>query len=665
MSASTILLIATLVTALPPGFSSHEVVNGLFQPTSMRFLPDGRLLIAERRGELLVVDPFAGTPAVTSYMTVPGVCNQPWRGVLGLAVHPQFSTNHTFYVYSCHDPSGRFRISSFVEGAGVGRPNSEVVIWESPVDSSLGDSHFGGGLDFVPDGNLYLTTGDQDHPDCAPDPTSPLGKVLCIQPDGTAPESNPFADGPGGNDDFVWAIGLRNPFRARWDLDTGRYFIGEVGPSTWEDIHLGAAGADYGWPQCVGPCASGPGGPCPCKGIDAPIFSYAHGGSAMVVGGFVYRGDLFPSDPYDGAYFFADGSQQWIRYLTFDGSGTTVTGDFEFQPGIPGLIVELIEGPDGALYHLRYGGSAHRTVYDDGLAAPVIIETSASPLTGPAPLEVTLHAAASDGDDESLSYLWLLGDGQTADGADVVHTYDVGTHFARVAVSDGVHTTLSPAIMIQAGQAPEVEITAPRAGLFRAGDVIELAAVATDPDDPIESLEFDWRVVFFNGSATIDVLHSLETSPSLGVPVTGLPMTETSGLQITLTITDRGGLSATDSVVLEPEVVELTFSAVPDGLTFLVDGAATTVMTSMPALVQAEIPVYAPAQCVGQDLYNLASWSDGGAALHTVIVPERDQRYVATYELGDDPASDFDVNGVINVDDLLVIILGWGPCVAG
>src|SRR5439155_23998163 len=118
------------------------------------------------------------------------------------------------------------------------------------------------------------------------------------------------------------------PFRMSIDPITGRMYFGDVGGNdantAVEEINLGVAGANYGWPLCEGPCPQEP-------GVTGPVYSYPHNGrDASVVGGFVYRGSQFPSE-YLGGYFFADYSQNWIKRLTLDANGFA-TGVQNFEP---------------------------------------------------------------------------------------------------------------------------------------------------------------------------------------------------------------------------------------------------------------------------------------------------------------------------------------------
>jgi glucose/arabinose dehydrogenase len=186
------------------------------------------------------------------------------------------------------------------------------VIWQGKQNSTSTDHH-GGCIAFGPDGKLYISTGDNGDPQTSQSLTGDHGKILRVNKDGTVPTDNPFYDGNGPNVDAIWALGLRNPYRFSFDMPTGRMYIGEVGFNTTEEVNLGAAGANYGWPVCEGQCAS--------SGMTNPIFTYPHAGSSSAVtAGFVYRGTQFPSQ-YQGVFFFGDYVRSWIKYLTLDGNG--------------------------------------------------------------------------------------------------------------------------------------------------------------------------------------------------------------------------------------------------------------------------------------------------------------------------------------------------------
>lgn len=345
----------------PPQFQNEPVLSGLTLPTSLIFLPDGRLLAAEKTGRIVIADPSSApaTPAV--YMTITDIAVDGEHGLIDLALDPDFSTNGYLYAYYSRATTGKFRIGRFLHQGSTASTGSETLIWEDPVPYAGRCCHHGGSIDFGPDGKLYLTTGDEFIAASAQDLSSTQGKVLRMNPDGSVPADNPFVDGPGGNDDHVWAYGLRNAFRCRWDLPTQRFFIGEVGSNehdiAWEDVNLGVAGANYGWPFCEGFCSN--------PAYTDPLFSYPHlGQGASLTGGIVYRGGNFPA-PYQEVYFYGDYVQGWMRYLTFDAFGA-VQGTVEFDNSA-GATTDIRQGPDGALYYCDiFTGQVRRYVYGAG-----------------------------------------------------------------------------------------------------------------------------------------------------------------------------------------------------------------------------------------------------------------------------------------------------------
>jgi glucose/arabinose dehydrogenase len=131
---------------------------------------------------------------------------------------------------------------------------------------------------FGNDKMLYFTTGEEFYSPAAQDMANPEGKILRLNPaDGSAAPGNPFLNTP-GVDPRIWASGLRNPFRGYYDAPTGRMFIGDVGYQTTEEINIGAAGANYGWPNAEGPSTN--------PAYTNPVYSYTHDGhdSAVVAG---------------------------------------------------------------------------------------------------------------------------------------------------------------------------------------------------------------------------------------------------------------------------------------------------------------------------------------------------------------------------------------------
>ncbi|MDX1745250.1 MAG: PQQ-dependent sugar dehydrogenase, partial [Halobacteriales archaeon] len=633
---------------LPADFVDEIVISGLNQPISIRFLPDGRALILQKGGTIVIADPAQGWGTAT-YMTITNITSGQEKGLIDIALDPDFATNGYFYLYYSPSTPKKFRIARFEhqENSGgltsTGALSSEFLVWEEkwPEANALQNCcHYGAGLDFGPDGTLYLTPGDKFDGTNAQDLTTSAGSIIRVNKDGTIPADNPFVGNTNGWDESIWAYGLRNPFRARWDRTPGeeRFFVGEVGGNdqdkSWEDLHLGEAGANYGWPHCEGPfddpdlAVDFPS--CDTTLYTGPIYAYKHtdgspnGGS--ITGGVVYRGNAFPNQYY-GTYFFGDYALEYIRYLTFDPSNpTVVTGAFDFQPAA-GPIVALEEGPDGALYYIRINGELRRIVYD-GIA----VTASATPTSGLAPLTVDFSATV-EGGTGSLTYTWYFGDGSDSgplsDPA-VSHTYTAdGSYPAYVEVTDDVATTTSAPILIGVGEGPTATILAPTDGaLFRAGDTIFFSGEATTSSgDYLAGADLSWTVRFGHNAHFHPVIDGATgTDGSFDIPTSGHDYADDTRYEIQLTATDPStGLTGTDTVSVYPDKVNVTYATSPVSVPVTVDALTNTPPYVIDDLIGFERTVSVPAsRCVDGTEYVFDSWSDGGAREHVVVVPSTD-----------------------------------------
>jgi glucose/arabinose dehydrogenase/PKD repeat protein len=617
-------LLATAVGPLPlAGFVNELVANdGLSQPIAIDFLPDGRMLVLEKEGRILIMDPDTGQRQ--TYLTLQNIDSGGEKGLLDIAIDPNFdpSAPGPDYIYLYYTPASpaRARIARFVHNELSGgltsraRRGSELEVWRD-TDPYLSCCHYGGGLDFGPDGKLWLTTADKF---TAPNPgeggtnenlpqnlTSASGKVIRINSDGSIPDgrdgwpANPFLDPrdddpalPGRQDylDSIWAYGLRNPFRASWDLPTGRFFIAEVGGNvkarSHEDVHvasLESPGVNFGWPYYEGTNdlqMLDPRGPfAPPHGfgvaeIESPIFSLPHNRrGASITGGDVYRGSQFPP-AWQGVYFYGDYTRDTISYLTFDAQGR-VTGSYPFLPtgalpNVPNQVVDIRVGNDGALYYVLIGGAIRRVRFEGGNRAPEIANLAASPGTGTAPLRVAFSAVVTDPEQARLNYVWRFGDGSTAAGTtrggtvEAVHTYAAnGTYQVFLEVSDGNSTAFSRNLTIQVGRVnapPQVTtLTANPAS----GDPplrTTLRARITDPEgDP---LRYQW--VFGDGSST-----GFRAVPASGEVVVSRTYREPGSYAARLIVRDGVSEVASDPVTIVVGTSDLP--PVVDGLVVLLE----------------------------------------------------------------------------------------------
>ncbi|MDJ0770471.1 MAG: PQQ-dependent sugar dehydrogenase [Ilumatobacter sp.] len=392
---SAVLLVATAgITAaaapasnvaaatVPPGFTD-ALVDTVSRPTAVEWFPDGTIVVAEQSGRIKVGRPGE---ALTTAINL-SVCNNAnERGLMGVTPDPGYQGNGLLYVYytrfsgnTCVNRVSQLRMSF---ATGTIDPASEWVMIDDI--SSVNSNHNGGDLDFGSDGNLYVSVGDAGRDprgnsgsagnnDAAQDLSLLNGKILRIGRDAFPAPGNPLS-GPGtarcafrGNTSatpstscqelFSW--GLRNPFRIAFDRNDGsdRFFINDVGQSSFEEVNVGAIGANYGWNSREGSCPQGSSPPCagPPAGITDPITSYGRGlGTYIAAGAFTPNG-LWPA-AYDGTYFFADGGtgRIWIRQ-----PNGAVDYDNPFATGAS-TISDMTFGFDAAgrmvLYYVRSSG---------------------------------------------------------------------------------------------------------------------------------------------------------------------------------------------------------------------------------------------------------------------------------------------------------------------
>jgi glucose/arabinose dehydrogenase/chitodextrinase len=656
---------------VPAGFEDSLVTTVSGGPTEVTWAPDGRMLIATKVGQVYVYKNGAlvATPALD---LAPVMCTNGERAIGDVEVHPNFAVNHYVYVYYTYKKYGTCdeseitgpvnRLSRFtLSDNDVIDPASELVLFDTPP--LFKDHHNGGDLQFGKDGYLYVTVGDGGTArfGWAQDPGRLFGKIVRLTGDGTIPADNPFT-GPGTarcNVDGVppvgsssgtkcqevFAQGLRNPFRFAFDPNAAgvRFYINDVGQHTWEEIDQGQRGADYGWPVREGPCAKDSTTDCgpPPPGMTNPIYWYQHGinGAAITGGAFVPNG-VWPA-AYDGKYLFADYVFSKIYVLTPDGAGFFTQPEFATASG----VVSMKFGPYGsgqALYYAtRDGGEIRRIRFTGSANRAPVARIDASPTSGPTPLDVRFDgSASSDPDGDSLSYEWDFDGNGSVDSTSAVatHTYTAaGTFTARLTVRDGKGGQDSATVRVDPGNTPPTPtIESPPAGqLFAVGQQFTLTGSASDAQDgALGDASLSWEVLRHHETHTHPFL---EPTTGNNLPIKApepedLDAASTSYLELRLTATDSRGLSATVTRDLRPKFVDLTFDSVPSGLRLSLNGNSVVTPMTARSWEGYALTVDAPAQTdsSGQG-WEFDSWSDGGAASHTITTPPAPTSYVATF----------------------------------
>jgi hypothetical protein len=340
----------------------EPVASGLSSPIYITNADDGtnRLFIVEQTGAIKVLQPGSSTPTI--FLNISSkIVSGGEQGLLGLAFHPQFSTNRRFFVNYTRAGDGATVVAEY--RASASNPNVADAT-EIPIITIAQPfaNHNGGMIEFGADGFLYIASGDggsgNDPDNRAQNRNELLGKILRIDintPNGalaySSPASNPFFGSAPGRDE-IYALGLRNPWRFSFDRTTNRLFVGDVGQGASEEIDIITLGGNYGWRVYEGTlCTNLDPALCNPNNFTAPIAEYSHtSGRCSITGGYVYRGTL--SAVPVGAYVYADFCTGEIFLL--ENGGQTLLVDTDLN------ISSFGEDEAREIYVVNIGGEVFR-----------------------------------------------------------------------------------------------------------------------------------------------------------------------------------------------------------------------------------------------------------------------------------------------------------------
>ncbi|MGI8910976.1 MAG: PQQ-dependent sugar dehydrogenase, partial [Rubrobacteraceae bacterium] len=674
---------------LPAGFTDGLVAS-VASPTALAFTPDVRMLITTQTRRLLIYQ--NGTLRGTALDISSRVCSNSERGLLGIAVDPDFASNQYIYVYYTYKKHGVCeqntsmspvnRVSRFTM-TGDTAGGEQVLVDNIP---SPNGNHNAGDVHFGKDGYLYISVGDggcdyagnsgcAGENDASRDKHVLVGKVLRITRNGGIPETNPYAatggvcaaagrTTNGTQCKETFASGLRNPFRMAFDPDTTdatdatgtSFFINDVGQNAWEEIDRGASGVDYGWNVREGFCANGSTRNCRAtpeavvNGITDPIHAYSHstGCSSVTGGAFVPDASNWPAQ-YDGSYLYGDYVCGRMFNLT-PRSG----GGFDRTTFLSGLgrggPTTMTFGPYGgnqALYYTTYtgGGEVRRIAYADGNRVPTAIIEGEQLWDETLKVEFDGSSSSDPDDDTPLTYIWDFGDGTTPEtitDSATSHTYArSGKRIATLQVRDSRGALSDPyTVEVFPGNTPPVPaVTAPGADYrFRVGSQVGLSGAATDPEDStVQGTSLKWEVLRHHNASHA---HPYDSGIGGRINVTAPPPEDLSStgvgnnLEAKLTATDSEGLRKTVSRRLEPRRVNVTFRTAPVRLGLIVNGTRFRAPRTLLSWHGYGLRVEAPrrAKSVSGRRWAFKSWSDGRSRQHVILTPAFGATYTARYK---------------------------------
>ena len=335
---------------------ANTFASGLKNPWGMAFLPDGRILVTQKAGDLVIVS-ADGKAVGAPVGGVPTVNSAGQGGLLDVAIDPDFATEPWVYI-SYAEPGSGGSGTAVARGrlAGNTLQDLSVIFRQQPKVS--GNGHFGSRFVFRPDKTLFVMLGDRQKGGPAQDLASHLGKIVRINRDGSVPADNPKFRTLGRPE--IWSYGHRNPQGAALHPTSGELWDVEHGPQGGDEINIARAGANHGWPVRSYGCNYGDRVSDTCRlggGTHAPEFveplTYWVPTSIAPSGMAFYTGALFPE--WKGNLFVGSLSGQALWRLVLDGD--KVVSREPLLASLGERIRHVTQGPDGALYLLTDSAS--------------------------------------------------------------------------------------------------------------------------------------------------------------------------------------------------------------------------------------------------------------------------------------------------------------------
>lgn len=338
----------TPTQANPSSLQVVALATNLDFPWGLAFLPDGGMLVTERRGQLRMID--AQSRLGAPIKGVPEVAARGQGGLLDVALSPAFEKDRLVYLSYAEAGDGKM-------GTAVGRgrlsknfealENFEVIFRQMPKLST--GKHFGSRLVFDREGYLFVSLGENNERATAQDLDKHQGEIVRLHADGAVPKDNPFVDRKAARPE-IWSYGQRNPQGLALHPATGKVWSSEHGPRGGDEVNLAEPGKNYGWPLATHginysgmrfPEAKGE----TLVGTEPPLYVWK---KSPAISGMAFYTGTAPA--WKNSVFFGALSSQDVIRLTLDGE--TVVAEERLLADRGERVRDVRVGPDGALYVL-------------------------------------------------------------------------------------------------------------------------------------------------------------------------------------------------------------------------------------------------------------------------------------------------------------------------
>jgi glucose/arabinose dehydrogenase len=332
---------------LPDAEIKTEVLTqSLSHPWELIYGADSHIWFTERGGKISRLNPENGVIALVH--TIPDVSSTGEGGLLGMALHPEFTSSPYLYVNYNYRSGSNYRAKVVRFRFNNGVLIEPLVLLDQIPASSI---HNGSRLLITPDKKLLVTTGDASTPAAAQDKNSLSGKILRLNLDGTIPQDNPFAGNP------VWSFGHRNP--QGLVLANNRLYSSEHGPNNDDEINLIVKGKNYGWPNVEGLCnATEEKAFCALNDVTEPLMVWTP--TIAPSGLTYYNSDYLPQWKNSLLMVTLKGSR--LVQLKLDERGEKVTESKDFFLNQFGRLRAVCQSPGGKIYLATGNGSNDKII---------------------------------------------------------------------------------------------------------------------------------------------------------------------------------------------------------------------------------------------------------------------------------------------------------------